>query len=178
MDVFSYQLGKKSSGGGGGGVDIYDYFEQYPTIGSDKTWYENIKRLPRMEIVAQKSFTNIFNSFKGEYIDVSGIDTSNATSLNGCFYYCSNLKEIDLSGWDIGKVTNISNLFGYCTSIEKIDLRTWFMANISLKNNVFGVQGSSGIPADCLVIVRDSTQKNWVQTDYPWLTNVKTPDEL
>lgn len=160
------------------GSNIYDYFIQDFDINNASAWSDIVKKIPKFNCVASSNFRDKFTSCPAEYIDVSGIDTTNATTLSGCFYYCNKLKEIDLSTWNVNKVTNVNNLFSYCTSLQKIDIRTFSISGMTLKNNVFGVLNSSNIPTDCLIIVKNAWEKSWLQSNYSWLTNIKTPDEL
>ena len=80
--------------------------------------------------------------------------------------------------WDTSNLRDVSNLFDDCRVLTKCDIRSIDFNSINTKTNVFGTYGSTNIPTNCLVIVKDQANKEWVQTNYTWLTNVKTVDEL
>lgn len=67
-----------------------------------------------------------------DYIDVSSFDTSRATSLNGMFSSCSNLKELDLSHFDTSHVQSAFHLFSNCTSLERLNLDGWDTSQIHI----------------------------------------------
>ena len=55
-------------------------------------------------------------------VDFTGLDTSNATSMNSMFSGCSSLTELDLSGFVTNKVTNMDYMFKGCSSLTALDL--------------------------------------------------------
>ncbi len=60
-----------------------------------------------------------------EEIDLTGTDTSEATSLASFFANCSSLKKVDVSGLDTSNVENLYGMFQGCSSLKKIDLSTF-----------------------------------------------------
>lgn len=101
--------------------------------------------------------------------------TSKLVTIYYMFRGCNALTEIDLSFLE-ATLTNVSYAFYNCRALTKIDIR-----NITLS----GITGSSyysnmltGVPTDCLIIVKNQTQKNWFNSKFPTYTNVKTVDEL
>ena len=56
----------------------------------------------------REMFCNLYNCTE---IDVSGLDTSNATNMYKMFYGCANLQSLDLSTFNMANVTNISYMF-------------------------------------------------------------------
>ena len=53
-------------------------------------------------------------------LDLSGLDTSNATDMNGMFAGCSSLQTLDLSNFDTCHVTNMHGMFSECLKIKTI----------------------------------------------------------
>lgn len=129
--------------------------------------------------------------------DFSGIDISKVSSFHRMFYNCSKLTEVNCSSFGANSNGNVESMFYKCTSLESIDLRN-FTTNFG-----YGVQGMdmfsnctslkhldlrsfdfsrvtyySGmfnkVPTDCEIIVKNTTQKNWVTGKFTNLTNVKT----
>ena len=101
------------------------------------------------------------------------------TNFASMFYNCTALKEIDLSNFkttaSVGLSSNITNMFGGCLALEKLDMRKFDFTLItgSAFSNMF-----YGIPNDCLIIVADSTQKDYIASGYSRFTNIKTVAEL
>lgn len=54
--------------------------------------------------------------------DFSGLDTSDATTMNRMFKGCSSLVDVNLTRFDSSNVTSMAELFSGCSSLEKIDL--------------------------------------------------------
>lgn len=57
-----------------------------------------------------------------ENVDLSGANTSNATTVQGMFYGATNIKKVSLKGLNFGKVTNVQYMFYQSSAIEEIDL--------------------------------------------------------
>ena len=72
-----------------------------------------------------------------EKIDLSGLDTSRATSMYQMFYGCNNLKTIDLSGFDTSKVTNMSQMFSGCSSLTTIKFGDFDTSNVTDMSYMF-----------------------------------------
>ena len=69
-------------------------------------------------------------------LDLSGLDTSNMTSMSNMFLNSKSLTNIDVSGFDTSKVVNMAKMFEGCTNLKyfivlnpKLDIR-----NIGLPN--------------------------------------------
>lgn len=153
-------------------LDGSEYF--YDTLETSPfSWTFVVKKIPRFELVAPSSGLS-FSGFSGEYIDVSGIDTSNVASISSCFSSCAKLKEIDISMWNLSNLSAFGNLFYNCTSLEKCDVRNVLFSNytISSRRGVF-----NKVPDNCLIIVKDETEKAVVLNNFQNLTNVKTVEE-
>ena len=63
-------------------------------------------------------------------IDVSNIDTSNVTSMQGIFMNCASLSSLDLSGFVTRKVTNFKEAFMGCSSLTYLDISGFYMWNV------------------------------------------------
>lgn len=105
-------------------------------------------------------------------VDFSNFDTSNVTRMDYLFADCKKITTIDLSSFVTENVSNITCMFSGCTSLQFIDLRKADFTNIGTKLNVF-----SNVPTNCLIIVKDTTQKDWFTTNFPSMTNVQTVAE-
>lgn len=153
-------------------LNVYQYF--YETAPSNySVWSNLVKSIPRFTMTPS-SLNNIFANATIEYIDVSGVNVSNATDFRYCFSNCQKLKEIDLSNWNISSGSSrLTNMFYNCIALEKCDIRNIIFSQIFLsqRRDMF-----FGVPSNCLIIVKDSTEKATVMTDYG-MTNVKTVAE-
>ena len=58
-------------------------------------------------------------------IDLSNVDTSNVTSMQGMFYNCESLTSLDLSSFDTSKVKDMSWMFYNCESLPSLDLSSF-----------------------------------------------------
>lgn len=137
-------------------------------------------------------------------LNVKSFNTKNVTDMSSMFYQCMVMKTFDLSSFNVEKVTNMQNMFYQCyelteldlsnfvtpvlkyasgmfincTKLTKIDMRNFDFTNITSYNNMFGTNATYGTPDDCLIIVKDDTQKTWITSKFTRLTNVKTVAEL
>ena len=55
-------------------------------------------------------------------LDLTGLDTSNMTSMSYMFYNSKSLKNIDVSGFDTSKVISMYEMFRDCSSLANIDV--------------------------------------------------------
>jgi len=119
-------------------------------------------------------------------LNLSGLGTINLSSYKSADYSvmfsgCSSLKRVDLSNLAFNKDStsnvNLRNLFYNCKALEYIDIRNLDFTAVTNYQNLFGGSASYGVPNNCLIIVKDTTQKSWVNTKFSRLTNVKTVEE-
>lgn len=106
-------------------------------------------------------------------VNVSSFDTSNLQYMDSMFSGCSNLTELDLSNFYTSKVTNMNYVFKNCTSLKKLDIRNFAMDKLKGYGDMF-----TGVPSDCLIIVKNSTQKSWLKSKFSSLTNIKLASEV
>ena len=89
----------------------------------------------------------MFRSYGGTDDDLQGIlsqlNTSNVTSMNGMFYYCSNSK-IDLSNFDTRNATDMSNMFYYTYRLKDLNLSSFNTSNVTNMNSMFQYAGWNG----------------------------------
>ena len=153
------------------------------------------------------SMTNLFSKSSFIHINLSNMNANNVTSMYGMFNGCSNLTEIDLSNINTNstKLFNLRNMFFNCSSLTyldasglnvnktntlagsmffkcinlmHLDIRNMELNKFQETNSMFGNNITTNrIPANCLIIVKDNTQKQWINSNFNWLTNVKTATE-
>lgn len=125
------------------------------------------------------SVTNCNNMFYGcaflTKLDLKNFKTENVTRMDNMFNGCSRLKELDLSSFYTSSLTRVQSMFSGCTSLEKIDMRNFSFSRVTTSGyyaNMF-----ANVSNDCLIIVKDNTEKSWITTKFTSLTNVKTVEE-
>jgi surface protein len=104
---------------------------------------------------------------------LNNFNTSNVTDMSNMFYQCKVITELDLSSFDTSNVTNMNQMFSYCGKLAKLDIRNFAFDKVTTYKSIFDY-----VPADCEIIVKDDTAKEWVLTARSDLTNVKTVAEL
>ena len=65
-----------------------------------------------------------------ESMDLSRVNTSNATNTGFMFQYCANLTSLDLSGWNTSRVTEMRGMFYNCGSLSTLDISDFNTANV------------------------------------------------
>ena len=70
-------------------------------------------------------------------IDVSGFDTSKVVNMNGMFWECSNLTSIDVSNFNTSKVTDMNNMFAECSNLITLDLSNFDTSNVIYMGNPY-----------------------------------------
>ena len=69
--------------------------------------------------------------------DLSGLDASDATTMDRMFKGCSSLVDVNLKRFDSSNVTSMSELFFGCSSLEKVDLSS--IDNLSVTDPYSGL---------------------------------------
>lgn len=139
----------------------------------------NDLKLPTFNFSKIKSLFMVFHSCSSlTELDIKNWDTSNVTTMNSTFMNCSSLIELDLSGWNTSNVTNMSATFLGCTSLQKLDIRNFDFTKVTSFMNIFGNGTTNYVPANCEIIVKDDTARNWILSKRSDFTNIKTIAEL
>lgn len=135
----------------------------------------NLEIVPKLILtnLANTGLTYLFQNCSNlREIDASGINTTTITTLKSTFYNCKRLKELDLSSWNTTILTSMNNTFDGCNSLQKLDVRNFIFTNVTNKSSTF-----NGVPTNCLIIVKDQSQKTWMNTYFASYTNVQTVAE-
>lgn len=183
----------------------FNYAKQiYDNYVSTTTWYKqfegdtNLIFVPLIDTQNVESFRSAFNQCNN-LLYVPALKTGNSTEFRYMFNECFNLKYIDFTNFDIGKAENMRNMFSKCYSLieldlsnfendlslttttqmfkdcinlKKLDIRKMILSAITTSNEMF-----TNIPYDCLIIVKNDTEKTWITSKFSRLTNVKTVAE-
>ncbi len=83
--------------------------------------------------------SSLFENFsKVTSMDLSNLDTSNATNMDSMFYHCSSLTSLNLSGWDTSNVENMGQMFSYCSNLKTIIVGNgWNTDSVAYSVNMF-----------------------------------------
>lgn len=147
-----------------------------------------------------KNFSSMFSHCSNlTELDLKNFDTSNVTNMSEMFTYCSKLTSIDVSSFDTLKVTNMSNMFNRNTVLERLDLSNFQTNNVTNMNYIFAdckalvyldirnmtfnkvsfsTNAFRDVPANCEIIVKSDTERNWILNVRSDFTNIKTVAEL
>ena len=103
-------------------IDIYGCFK-YNIISSLKSAFEGCSNLI---------------SRKGSYLNLTGLNTSQVTSMKNMFNGCKKLESIiGLKYWNTSNVENISGMFSGCSSLDSVDISKWNTSNVTDMNSLF-----------------------------------------
>lgn len=70
-------------------------------------------------------------------LDVSGLDTNNVTDMKSMFGYCSKLTSLDVSSFNTEKVTDMSYMFTGCSGLTSLDVTNLNTSNVTAMNGMF-----------------------------------------
>ena len=120
------------------------------------------------------SLYQVFNTCRQlASLNINHFDTSKVTTMYWCFNACQKLTSLDLSNWNTPNLKITTRMFAYCSLLKHLDIRNFDFSNVTSYTNMF-----QNTPNDCLIIVKDDTQKEWLTSKFTTLTNVKTVAEL
>lgn len=88
------------------------------------------------KVIAPENSRRLFHDMRLEQIDLSGIDTSNVTSMQSMFSMAGTFNSIDLSSFDTSNVTTMEDMF-YSCEITSLDLSNFNTLNVTTMNSMF-----------------------------------------
>lgn len=71
------------------------------------------------------------------WCDMTHLDASKFTRMDGLFVFCSRIESIDMSNLNTSNVTDMSNMFEGCTSVVSINISGLDTSNVTDMNNMF-----------------------------------------
>lgn len=106
---------------------------------SGKTWIERIERVPSAWL-AYNGF--VFTSCANlEYVDLSGCDFGERTSMYRMFHGCKSLKTLLMPAGSLAQSVGINEMFVGCTALEAVDLSMFR----SINNMNYMLNGCKGL---------------------------------
>ena len=80
-------------------------------------------------IVSTEDLSHCFyeedDDYELEIVDLTNLDVSHVTNLQGMFRNCTNLTSLDVSNWDTSNVTNAASMFKMCNDLTNLDVSNW-----------------------------------------------------
>lgn len=113
----------------------------------------------------------MFNACTTQEINLSNWNVPNLNSTRSMFYN-STVKRVNLSGWETPNLTTGNQMFHGVSNLVFLDIRNMTFDKVTSYSNMFNLSKK-----DCLIIVKDETQKEWITSKFTTLTNVKTLTE-
>lgn len=127
----------------------------------------DLSKLDTSETTAMESMFDSCGTSLKEF-NFNGVYTGKVTNMSFMFENCYGITTLDLTSFDTTNVTNMESMFFSCNDLTTLDLSSFDFSNVSDSNNMF-----KGIPADCLIKVKDQTAKSFVLSARSDLTNVQ-----
>lgn len=117
-------------------------------------------------------------------LDLTGLDTSNMTSMSRMFYKSTSLKNIDVSGFDTSKVVNMISMFNNCSSLISLDLSSFntsnvtnmeamFQNDVNLENITFGDNFNTSKVKDMIAMFASCKKLSYINLSNFDTSNVK-----
>ena len=90
------------------------------------------------KIMAHTNSSGTFKEMRAlTSLDLTGLDTANATSMNQMFRECYSLPSLDLSTFNTEKVTDMNNMFNYCMGLKSLNVSGFNTSNVTNMRNMF-----------------------------------------
>ena len=117
-------------------------------------------------------------------LDLTGLGTSNMTSMSRMFYKSTSLKNIDVSGFDTSKVVNMIFMFNNCSSLISLDLSSFntsnvtnmeamFQNDVNLENITFGDNFNTSKVKDMIAMFASCKKLSYINLSNFDTSNVK-----
>ncbi len=110
----------------------------------DESWQHPMHSLKVKSVViepgvkAGKSLHDMFNMCDNiASVDLTGLDTINATDMGGMFRFCRSLKEVSMIGRHTENVTDMGSMFMGCESLETVNLSGVNTAKVTNMSGMF-----------------------------------------
>ena len=114
-------------------------FNSYSTSYKDKPYKDKVISVIAEEgTVLPEDSNRLFYQYKNcTSIDLSNVDTSKVTEMEGLFLECPKLTSINLSGFDTSNVTWMGFMFSGCSSLTSLDLSSFDTSNVTYMAYMF-----------------------------------------
>ena len=111
-------------------------------LGGARPWSKSRASIKSVKFEPGVSADSAVNMFSGctalTDVDLSGLDTTSLTDMNGMFYGCTSLASLDLSGLQTAKVTDMGYLFYNCSALTTLDVSGFNTSKVTVMTDMFG----------------------------------------
>ena len=86
-----------------------------------------------------------FQNFNGTSLqnEINNLDTSNMTTFESLFAYCSNLESLDMSGFNTENVTSLYYTFRNCSNLKNLNFSSYNIDKVFTANGMFTLSFSN-----------------------------------
>lgn len=95
------------------------------------------KDMLQARVDGDNSCAYLFFMYQGRELDISRLDTSNATSMRSMFKHCIYLRNIDVSHFNTLNVTDMFEMFYQCNAFTELDLSKFDTSNVTNMGYMF-----------------------------------------
>lgn len=115
-------------------------------LGTDMSpWYKKATYVKVIKVTGRVKIHNAFNANSGlfagcsncESMDLSGLDTSEMSSMSFMFEGCKKMKTIDITGFDTSACRNMYYMFSNCLSLESLDFSSFDTSKVENMHFMF-----------------------------------------
>ena len=140
--------------------DILETIYATPLEGTDVEYAYKLTIGGKDGIIANENMIDYFAMFyKMTSIDLSALDTSEVTNMQGMFAGCSSLTNLDVSNFDTSKVTNMSFMFYECSSLTSLDVSTFDTSNVTNMQEMFACEDNHQMDIEEINVSNFDTSK-------------------
>lgn len=86
--------------------------------------------LDKMDVSALENMRGMFDSYLGDELNVSGLDTKNVKDMSYMFAHCNNVELLDVSSFDTSKVTDMNHMFA-SAGVSSLTLRNFNTSRVN-----------------------------------------------
>ena len=106
--------------GSGSGVPWYNYITSVTSV------------LVKNGVNTNKNVSYMFYGLSNcTSMDLSGLNTINATNMENMFYSCSSLTTLNLTNFNTSNVTSMQQMFYYCSSLTTLNVSSFNTSNVT-----------------------------------------------
>ena len=95
------------------------------------------KDMLQERVDGDNSCAYLFYNYGGTELDITRLDTSNATSMYDMFYNCLSLTSLDVTNFNTSNVTTMTYMFYNCRSLTSLDLSNFDTSNVTQMQGMF-----------------------------------------
>lgn len=107
---------------------------------------------------------------------IGGATNDVDVDMSYMFQYCAYTTTILIPKLVSNNKTTATNMFQGCTRLNHLDIRSFDFTVLTYYTDLLG-KSNQKVPTNCLIIVKDDTQKQWLSDHFSGYSNIKTVAE-